>query len=185
MLLALFIIIGALILGSIFSNVNLDVLAAFVVAGGLILLWPIGWHEGWDVISFISSNLFNIIIGIVAWFIVGGLWAMFKWWAYLHDPDTQTKIKEAHNDYLRLKEKNAGFIKETFLSDQSSSSFRPGKNKARITRWIVWWPTSVMWSMTYCLITRLSSWIYDWIVSVLNKITSSEVERAIKKSNIE
>jgi hypothetical protein len=180
MVLALLIIVGVFILGSIFSNINLDVLAVFVVTGGLILLWLIGWHEGWDIISFIGSNLLNIAIGIVAWFVVGAFWAMFKWWAFLHDPATQSKIKEAYQNYSNSSVGDTEHNPKKFLNHSSSYTFRPSRNKTLITRWIVWWPTSVIWTCTYRLVVRAASWIYDWIVSVLNRITSSEVERAIK-----
>ena len=143
--------------------------AAVVITALFFIPWNI------DLIAVVQSNITSILFFVAAYFVVGAVWSVLKWTARLSSEEIQEKIR---NEYKSWKERSVG-TDTKFEDSYFYSSGNLAKNKARIVRWIVWWPASVLWNLTYRFIRRLSLEVYKAISKLLQNITNHYVSKAV------
>ena len=146
----------------------------------------------------ISFTFTSIIMWGAIYFALGGGWSFIKWFSYLkqkadsfehykakwikkfndrnpdneYDLSTKTNIKDtlgaeaAHNFREYLHEKG-------YLSYQASDIFPSAKNnKEKLVTWILYWPTSLFWTILNDPLVRLANWIYDRFGNVYTAIAN-------------
>jgi hypothetical protein len=127
-------------------------------------------------IDWLHANFNNVLIGVVGWFAVGAGWSAFKWWRFFRQDTIAAAIKDAHDIWLKRSEP-----KDPFGESYDFEPFRLTRNKARITRWIVFWPASVLWTCTYRLIRKVVAWVWDAMKAIYSSIAASETKRILSK----
>lgn len=115
-------------------------------------------------LNFIATNPLFFIICFFAYFAIGGLYVLlWRYKAYLVDHIEQIKLTRRNN-------KN------------SDVSYSPYKMKSRIINWIIWWPFSLIYHLSYRPIEFVSSFVYKIIFGNLNKIYIKYIEDNVDES---
>lgn len=138
---------------------------------GIVLAFFLTWTNP---IDWFRDNFGNIMMGFVSWFVIGAAWSAWKWWRWFRSEDTVKLIKTEHEAWLKSNGSEATF--------EDSSYYHPFmllNNKDRIVRWIVFWPASLLWSLTYRLIRKTVLYVYDAMKAIYTKIAKREINRII------
>lgn len=129
--------------------------------------------------SLIADHPLAGALVIVGYFLVGGLWAIWKWWFFV-----RAKLRDyrtARDEFL--KRQNATIMTEDLLSKWQQSmpyDYRRGsefgrpraaKEKGRIMTWMCYWPWSFVWTIVNDPIKRAFRAIYDAIQGILETIS--------------
>lgn len=174
-LIALF-LIGAAAEANWDAPASFGTIIAVVLAFFLTSINPIEW---------VYLNINGILLGAVAWFVAGAAWSTFKWWRYTSSDDVQTQIKNEHASWKKHSTSIDGvFDPEKAGNFEDSSWFTSanvGKNKARLFRWIVWWPASLVWACTFRLVRWVGVKVYDVVKKIYIAITCAQVKRALSQ----
>lgn len=124
------------------------------------------------VINFVMSNILMIVIGFVVYFIVGGIWSIFKWWRFNVD------IKKQYDEIIA---KNPNASMSAILNSFEGYAYNDiltipplaSNMKSKIVMWIVSWPLSIITWILGDLIVSICNSIYDILGNVYSKITKS------------
>jgi len=152
------------------------------------------WFVGLSVaVLFAAKYLAHVLFSWEAFFAVlpwialyipcGIFWSFFKWYCLLLDYKDRIaeKKKEFENDYEQKKRPLlvVGFDNYDKQKDwedfkQFRSLERPlaKKHKAKICRWIGYWPLSVLNSIFYDLVKKILNVVYGCLGGTYDKITS-------------
>lgn len=150
-------IIGGTICVSFDSDWLLLLLSAGVLAG-------VKWLAKSDVVS--VQSLLTILPWLLAYVPAGILWSFVKWYWLLIS--YKEKVLAAKEKY----EKKA--IKTPWDDSYRKDHYPPPTakdNKAKICRWIAYWPLSLVNSLCYDFVKRFFSMIYEWLGSSYDRIT--------------
>lgn len=150
-------------------------------------------------LTWVLANPGTLILTILGYGAIGIVWSIIKWFFYTRNDTNQAIIKAAHNswkdneskkDTARTKEGNLDTrykeiappqtFEEYMKTSASSSLFNPKQNKVRITRWMIWWPTSIIWTLLSDLIINIFNFIYDKLAFVFKSILDGQIKRAIQ-----
>ena len=120
-----------------------------MLIGTGLLVWLAG-----DANPFILvwDNLSSVFLFFIAYFVVGALWSVIKWYLYL------TKIRnnmQKHGETKRPRDSYAS------------------QNQSRIAGWIGHWPFSMIGSLFGDFLGRLLDSIYTFLSSMYEKIGNS------------
>lgn len=148
------------------------------------------WMGNTDIIGYVVQNPLAILAILAAYFLIGGVWGIVKWWVFLRD--RLEDYQEAREKFLR----NQGLdpsIKELpqetkvkwkkWLSDNTKwdgedhrrldEAPRARTNKARIMRWMSFWPISMIWSFLDDFVKRVFKTIYQRIAGFLQRMADN------------
>ena len=143
------------------------------------------WLGDADIIGYVTSNPLNILACVGAFFILGAVWGVIKWWIYCRDQ--LEAYNEFRNEFLSRKGLNdtskvpPEFRREFKEAVERHNSNRYGKdnkigvpkvsdNKGRIMRWMTFWPVSMIWSLINDFVKRTFRVIYYKIAGFLQSI---------------
>jgi len=161
-----------------FGLAGLGLIAAFTV----MAIWG-----DFNVVSYALANPYLIAAFVGGYFVAGTVWAIVKWWFYVRD--RRYRYDEAKTEFLRehgikdgkIPDSLVGAWKERctnlvgYRSRVSAFAAAPQArdNKARIMRWMMFWPWSLVWTLINDPIKKLFKWIYRSIQGLLQRISDS------------
>ena len=120
-----------------------------MVVGIGVLIWLAG---DMNPFSLLWQNLGAVILTFIAYFIIGGVWSLFKWYLYL------TNVRED--------------MKETGKTERPYNSYARN-NKARIMAWIGHWPFSIIGTFFGDFLYRIGNKIYNYLGGTYERIEKS------------
>lgn len=154
-----------------------------VIALALLVLIPN--HIG---PSFLLAHWQLTLAGITAYFVIGTVWSVLKWYFFV------TGAREHLNDRVRYvlresyggKDLNALTPQQlgSFWSEVTGYSANPhvsgiyrhapiaAEHKARILRWMTYWPWSATWTLVHDPVTRAFRFCYRQIADLLQRISN-------------
>ena len=147
----------------------------------------------------ISFTFASIILWSVIYFIIGGGWSFIKWFSFLREKADRfeklklewiAEFKEQNPDNIlkltvetNIREvlgKKAAFNFREILTKRNYLLYPDNKilpdssnNKEKIVTWILYWPTSVFWTILNDPMVRLANWIYNKFGNVYAAIANS------------
>jgi hypothetical protein len=130
----------------------------------------------------------TVVLGAAAYFTVGTLWAIAKWWFYVHQQ--RGWYDELRSAYLGLYRVGSRDAMPADLQDQWQGCLvnarrgrrpievRPlaARHKAEIVRWMSYWPWSLSWTLVKDPIRRAFLTIYREIAAHLQRISDRAFE---------
>jgi len=157
-----------LILASMISIIALieneyNIMADIVFAGSILALYKLGSGEAINTIgSWAVTHWFYTILIFIGYLLSGTIYSLVKWAIFV--ADGKAKII-----------RNNGYF--------SKSDWTPGKNKARITHWMIFWPISGIWTLISNPVARAFNRIFYRLESVYQKISDKIMKELIEKKN--
>jgi hypothetical protein len=175
-----------------FVNLEEIGISTFILLLGLVLLqWPGGLH----IFTNISHHPFVVLALIAAYFIIGSIWGIFRW--YLLVKKAYTRYEELRRSFCKENSleysnpipesyvvKFRDFIRTEYISIGNSGIVyireeppQISSHKARLAVWVVYWP----WSVIVWAFSDLVRQIYEFIYSFLNRFLQSISDRIWRK----
>lgn len=125
--------------------------------------------------ALVLANPILILGFVAAYFVIGALYVLFwRYQAYLEDHSDG--IKTCFKNWKRTNQiEKSGIpeheIKQSFIeSDYYAQAYGPGKKKSLITTWILWWPLSLTYHISYRPVKYICEKIYEYIAKWLTSI---------------
>jgi hypothetical protein len=174
MITLLLIELAILLLISWASEYENDIGATLLAVGGVTAAF---FFTGTNPIDFVRDNLTNIVFFVLGWFAIGAGWSILKWSMWTGSKKIQDEIRENWAIYNKTYPENT---REDFNKNSYYNVTDLGKNYGKLVRWIVFWPASVLWSLTYRAVRKIANWVYDALERVFASIAKSQVDRALK-----
>lgn len=152
----------------LFVSVEIDKPAhatiATVVFLALFGFWGV-FPGGASLLGLLVAHPGYIAVGAVAFFALGTVWAVVKWWFYVRNLAEKRKEQIEKNGGARGRG-GYGTIRKPLVRD----------NKSRIMTWMCFWPYSFIWTMINDPVRRVFKAIYNQIRAGLQKIADSAFE---------
>lgn len=136
----------------------------------------LGFFGDVNVLHFATHNPIASIVAVLGYVAVGALWALFKWKGYLaksvesfedRKRDWLNNSRYRRNSNVVISEDEPAVIPNELKAEwhQYALSLIPTfrNNKARLTTWMAYWPTSVIWYL-------LRDWVLKIFESVLGRL---------------
>lgn len=127
--------------------------------------------------SFILANPFVVFAIIVGYFAIGALYVLlWRYSSYLNDnadniKEMYAKWKQKFGDTSKTEQVNGDEFVES--SDEYRKKYGPGSMKSVITGWIIWWPLSLVYHLSYRPVKYVTEKIYqyisDWLIDIFKK----------------
>ena len=135
------------------------------LALGVLFVW---WLTPFDPVSWAIHNPAYLVVGLLAYFLIGALWARFKFGLWLHD--SQEQMQSEYTQWQR-QQQSTGNSNPTMAQFRESfgARYRPTANKARILTWMSWWVPSVLWTFLHDFVHRVWEAIYGWMSNLFEK----------------
>lgn len=160
--------------------------ASALLAGFFVVLACFG---NFNIFTYAWHNPIDFLTYIAAYFSVGILWSVAKWHFFTRDKREQYEDLKAtflHNNNISgnvipdaMKATWAEYCKGTMdtqyyssKADAASIIPRAKKHKARISRWIGYWPISLFWTICDDFIKSLCRWLSSAIMNLLQSISN-------------
>jgi len=170
---------------------------AFITVGAFVAVMQ---HS--DIISIFADPV-GLLIWAIGYFILGGVWSFVKWFSYVNtrarlfgevklkyieeintkslddklEVDIKTKIPDVLNFnkylnewYFNYSHRNVGYVDENRLDHVIPSA---SNNKEKIVTWILWWPTSMIWTLLNDPLVRFANWMYDKFHGLYKRIATA------------
>ena len=157
------------------------------------------WFGDVDIIGYILSNPLRLLAVVASYFLLGAIWGTAKWW--IHVRDRLEEYEELRDEYLRSKGLPPGtnvpaqFRREWKEKLERNRSYRDSRtladvprardNKARIMRWMSFWPVSLLWSFLDDFVKRVFRSIYYRIANMLQRIADNIFAKANVAEDLE
>ena len=167
-------------------------------AGGVVLAFAVVMSMNGNFSPF--EDPLTLLMWAAAYFGIGAGWSVLKWFSYIHkrgDQFAKHKLAfiEKHNANLKtnigdyhielemdastdipypISQKFKEYLeRSSYLGYGSDSDIIPNwrNNKERMTAWILYWPTSALWTILNDPLVRLAKWIYSRLGGVYDKLT--------------
>jgi len=135
------------------------------------LWWATGGHNPFP---WLGRHWQDLLMGALAYFVLGGMWSIIKWWFYLH------KRANYYEENIKpdLEKKWSGFVdsqKAAYKNDfknyvQANVYDMPPdvkNHKGDIMMWMCWWPMSLLGSVFSDLLHNIFQWIYRMLSTML------------------
>lgn len=167
---------------------------AFIIGVGA--LWVVSGMP-WYGFSWFLSNWLTLLMYVGGYIAIGILYGpIIKWKFYLHNKlDSMDEpyfgymngdyyrgqktiaqvVAESFPGYARRVKQNTGHettLKE-FMKEQFDIPPSPGKNKARITGWMLYWPWSAFWTLLNDPIKRLYRFIFQALTKMMTAMSEA------------
>ena len=178
---------------------------AFITLGIFIVLME--WAGSTNILSTIASDPWFIVKWTGLYFVIGGVWSIIKWFSYVrnmaerfgeykvryikvcnrngkkqadaneqeYDPIPETistpipeSAKEDFEDFLN---------REGYKAYSDSIIPTASEEKDRLVSWIVWWPTSALWTLVNDPIRKLAEKLYAALQGVYSKISQQAFQK--------
>lgn len=158
---------------ALFISVEMDgpIYAAGITLAffGLFAIWGV-LPGGGSLLALLAAQPHLIVFGCVAFFVLGTVWAVVKWWFFVRDLADKRREQIAKADLLGgAPGKNIkvfGLITKPVVRD----------HKSRIMTWMCFWPFSMVWTLINDPIRRIFKAIYSRIKGMLQRIADRAFE---------
>ncbi len=144
----------------------------------LTLLLTLFLFETWGNLKVYTALITNPLgtLGLVGlYFVLGTLWSVAKWWFYVRDRKERYDEKKAK--FLKAKGQEGNLVPANLQEEwagvvESQKLFKPESldHKARIMRWMTFWPWSAVWTIINDPVKKAFRAIYRQIQGTLQKI---------------
>lgn len=136
-------------------------ITAFVSFGFFVMFARWGVLPGGEsLLGIIAANPGSTILIVVAFFVLGTIWAIVKWWFYI-----QRQAEKRRQELA--KPSNYGTpIRKPLVID----------NKSRIMTWMCFWPFSLIWTLVDDSIRGVFRFIYTKIRTKLQRMADKAFE---------
>jgi len=146
------------------------------------------WLGNVDLIGYVLSNPLSILAVVAAYFVIGSVWGIIKWWVFCRDrleeyQDARENFLRSHgaDPSLKTMPENLRAAWKKWLDDHRNydqgrtldEAPRASKNKSRIMRWMSFWPVSMIWSLINDFVKRIFKTIYQKIAGFLQRISDN------------
>lgn len=143
-----------------------------------------------NIIGFITENPFQIVALVGAYFLLGAIWSICKW--YLFCKDKLEEYEEAKTNFLIKKglPENTKIVPVEYRaewknhldhrSERLNQAPSVRTNKSKILRWMSFWPISLVWGIINDFVKRICKTIYARMASFLQRVS----DNIFSKSNI-
>ena len=117
---------------------------------------------------------------VVVYFVAGAIWGLFKWWLYAHKQ--LAAYKEFRDEFMKeenvteltpalaLKLKNKAVLHYP-LSVLRAIPPVVNQHKGDITRWMTYWPFSVVGTLLNDFVRKAWSYIYEFMANTYDRIS--------------
>lgn len=144
-----------------------------------------------DIIKVIEHHPIQLIGLLLFYFVVGGAWAVFRWYLFVRDRvrlylDMRSKWLQAKGQtqfkYIpdELKEEWTKYLEEKYVGDNRKDLTKAPlvrDHKYKIMGWISWWPVSaglwVLEDMVKGVARSVYEYIHDWLQDISNRMFAS------------
>ena len=167
--------------------------ASLLVVGALLQ-----WCGDVNIIAFVMENPLKIAVLISAYFALGGIWGVCKWWIFCRD--RLEEYEEARSEFLaengrageksvppelRKKWKEKLESRCRYSSPSLAEAPRVRDHKGKVLRWMTFWWVSMVWSLINDFVKRGMKAIYNRISSFMQHISDSIFAKANIKEDLE
>lgn len=152
-------------------------LIAFVLAANFLFKVP--------VIKGLIAHPWQIVLWGLAYFVIGSLWGLFKWYVYVHK--RLGEYKAARAEYLqekktteltpelaakfqdRLEERNRWLSGDRKITAQPPLA---SEHKGDIIRWMSYWPFSMLGTLLNDFARKVWNSIYTFMAETYNRVAA-------------
>jgi hypothetical protein len=131
------------------------------------------------VVQWFAANPGRALLALVVYFVVGAAWSVFKWTTLCLAVASYVRVLKEEFDHptenrnerytWRDRLRNSGDYKGV---DLMSLPPRVAAYKERIITWMVWWPTSMVWTILDDFVKNVFNHVYNAIRSTLQGISN-------------
>lgn len=151
---------------------------SMVVFGALIQ-----WFGNVDIIHYVRANPLFILSCAGAYFALGAVWGVVKWWIFCRD--RLEEYEEARDAFLKRMGQPAGtkVVPPELRKDWKHYLDRTSKDiaqtpqvrehKSKIMRWMTFWVVSIIWSFINDFVKRVFRTIYQKLSNFLQRISDN------------
>ena len=141
------------------------------------------WFGGVDLVSYAKEHPIYLAGALLSYFVFGMVWGIIKWrWFCI---DLKNEFKEIREEWLRghgsddvnnvpdtLRKDWDSYMNTHYYRGDNNPAQVPSvkQNKARITRWMSFWPVSFTWSLFDDVVKRIFWEIYNKIAKFLQRM---------------
>jgi hypothetical protein len=117
------------------------------------------------VYTHIFDNPLNVFVGFCAYFGIGVVYSVIRWWRYC-----ASSINEFTEKAKNFTEGN--FDYKHALNILINLELKVGNHKNLISFWIGYWPVSFLWMLLNDPITKIVRWLFNCVRSTYEAITN-------------
>lgn len=151
---------------------------SMVVFGALLQ-----WFGNVDIIHYVRTNPLFILSCAGAYFALGAVWGVVKWWIFCRD--RLEEYEEARDAFLKRNGQPSGtkvvppeLRKEwKYYLDRTSKDIaqtpQVREHKSKIMRWMTFWVVSIVWSFINDFVKRVFRTIYQKLSNFLQRISDN------------
>jgi len=141
------------------------------------------WFGNVDIIQYIKSYPLFILSCAGAYFALGAVWGVVKWWIFCRD--RLEDYEEARDSFLKENKVPAGTkvvpvelrldwkrkLKSSYRTQGLAEVPQVRTHKAKIMNWMTFWVISIIWSFINDFVKRIFRTIYQRLSSFLQGIS--------------
>ncbi|MEQ8308027.1 MAG: hypothetical protein RIA09_15835 [Hoeflea sp.] len=123
-----------------------------------------------NIFTGIAEKPFTVLFYAVLYLAIGAGWSIWKWYRRISSPKAKKHLRLVKETYLRDRkpgEDPDGWT-DSYMLD---SAYKPGRNKDKISSWIVLWPLSVLMYFFGTFLSDVIGRIYDSLAGIYNRLT--------------
>jgi hypothetical protein len=141
-----------------------NALADLVFIASMVALYKLGCQQPIiDIGNWIVNHVLYSILIFIGYFVAGTAYCVAKWYVYLID---------ARDKIIRNNDR--------FYADK----FTPGRNKARILHWAIYWPINGAWTLISNPVVKLFNRIFYKLEGFLQSMSDKIMKPVSEKSQI-
>ena len=140
-----------------------------------------------DLIGFITASPLTVVSILGAYFLLGAIWGVVKWWIFCHD--RLEEYEELKAEFLQERGvtdtkvvppelRDAWRQKITYRDHRLGQPPRVREHKSRVLRWMSFWCIDLIWSICHDFVKRVFRTIYRRIAEFLQRIADNMFARA-------
>lgn len=159
---------------------------AFLIGIGAIVnfAFPVFFASA---LAFVIANPLYIVAGFIGYFVIGGIYTTtWRYGAWL--ADSSDNIRQSFADWKHLTQSSWGNnsyttdeIKSMYLSSSYyRQAFGPEGNKAKMAQWIIFWPLSLVYHLSYRPVVFAKDVVYKIFANALNRISYKQGAKSLK-----
>ena len=145
------------------------------------------WFGNVDIISYVQGHPLFILSCAGAYFALGAVWGVIKWWIFCRD--RLEEYEEVRDSFLKkngqpagtkvvppeLRQKWKDYLDHSYGNSRNRLGVPPQvlDHKSKIMRWMSFWVVSIIWSFVNDFVKRVFRTIYQNLSSFLQRISDN------------
>lgn len=163
-----------LILLSASTEKEQDLASAVLIFLGILAAFFLTWTNP---IHWFVENINVVAVGFVGYFVVGAAWSVYKYWRWMESDTVRNEVSSLKEYWAKI---SSGVPLEEYVRREFSKGIIGGRSKEKISRWIVLWPASLTWALTFRLIDNAWKLVYETLKGVYSSIEKKVINRIIR-----